>query len=161
MEYQALPAAIPEVGRGGSQSMLTGQTLYLENREDIPYQLTLLLAIDLDAATTRLQAAAYPGYVQNLYVSDKAIYLTSGYYSGAALASRSVPISTMSSQLIHKFALRGKGFDYRGSGLVLGDFGWNESSTFQMDEDSKGNLRVVTFNWARTNSHPDPVTRCP
>lgn len=145
-----------------SQPLLGANSLYLPEQTDSVYQLSSMVALNLAVPKATPQVVAYPEYVETLYMSDKSVYLTSSTYDITKTAS-GIPINNLGGSLIHKFSLKGQGFNYRGSGLVVGSFGWNELSSFQMDEDSKGVLRLVTFTsqWGRTNSHPEPVTRSP
>lgn len=146
-----------EKGSKEAKSLFKNNSLYMANQKvDTFYQLTSLISLDLDNPDQAPEAIAYFGNVGNFYMSDKAAYLVSPY---DALVK--VPISSMQGNLVHKFAVSGKSFNYRGSGAFFGTLNWNELSSFQFDEDHRGNLRVVTYNMAQTNKHPDPITRSP
>ena len=89
--------------------------------------------------------------------------MTSGYQygnSGPKLNQFRFP-SDLGNRLIHKFAFKDNGFDYRGSGAVLGEFKWGPLSSFQLDEDAKGNLRVVTSNNGTSRKTNDPAAHSP
>ncbi|TXH71017.1 MAG: hypothetical protein E6Q83_02050 [Thiothrix sp.] len=140
-----------------SLPLFKANSLYAVNQKvaDV-YQITSLISLDLDSPTQAPEALGYFGGAGNFYMSDQAAYLISPY---DALAK--APISSMQGNVLHKFALSGKGFNYRGSGAFFGTLNWNELSSFQFDEDQRGNLRVVTYNMAQTTKHPDPITRSP
>ncbi|WP_298609298.1 beta-propeller domain-containing protein [uncultured Thiothrix sp.] len=146
-----------EKGNKEAKPLFKNNSLYAVNQKaEAVYQLSSLISLDLDNPSQAPEAIAYFGNVGNFYMSDKAAYLVSPY---DALVK--VPISSMQGNLVHKFAVSGKSFNYRGSGAFFGTLNWNELSSFQFDEDQRGNLRVVTYNMAQTNKHPDPITRSP
>ncbi len=158
-----------EVGKPGTRSLLNANKFYL-NMDDIrSYSMTCIVAIDLNAARFNYNGIAYFGSPGTVYVTPKSMYLTSHYYDDSVkekkikLDRNRFPLRH-SKTLIHKFAIRGRQFDYRGSGIILGNLGWNEMSTFQLDEDTQGNLRVVSYNWNAADKHnksSDPATRSP
>lgn len=140
-----------------AQPLLQNSTLYAVNQKpEGIYNLASMITLDLDNPLQAPQALAYLGSVGNLYMSEKAAYLVSPYDAAAK-----PPISSMQGNVVHKFALSGKGSSYRGSGAFFGTLNWNELSSFQFDEDQRGNLRVVTYNEAQTTKHPNPITGSP
>lgn len=152
----SLPHYTDKIGKY-SQPLFKGNSLYAMNKKtEGIYNLVSLISLDLDNPNQAPEAVAYFGTAGNFYMSDKAAYLVSSY---DALAK--APISSMQGNVLHKFAVSGKGFNYRGSGAFFGALNWNELSSFQFDEDPRGNLRVVTYNMAQTTKHPDPITRSP
>lgn len=137
--------------------LFKNNSLYMVNKKpDTFYQFNSLISIDLDNPQQAPEALGYFGNVGSFYMSDKAAYLVSPYDPLAK-----APISSMQGNVVHKFAVSGKSFNYRGSGAFFGTLNWNELSSFQFDEDQRGNLRVVTYNMAQTTKHPDPITRSP
>jgi len=126
--------------------------------------LTTLLTINLSAKNFTFDTLHYFGYIGTLYASTKALYVTQSSYrldKNLNLDKTRFPIQ-FSKQLIHKFAYNNKRVDYRGSGAVFGSFGWSRNSSFQLDEDNKGNLRVVSQNWnSNSTKYKDPVTKSP
>ena len=153
-----------EVGKQGTQSLLTSGQFYLNTEAIRSYSLTALLAIDLNSPHFRPRSTAFFGSPSTVYVSPKSMYLTSYYNDNKkTLDVNSFPRQSAKT-LIHKFALSGSQLTYRGSGVVLGQLGWSNLSTFQLDEDKHGNLRVVTYNWNaqnKNNKSNDPATRSP
>ena len=139
------------------QSLFKGSTLYAPSQKpEAIYNLASMITLDLDRPLQAPQALAYLGSVGDFYMSNQAAYLVSPYDAAAK-----PPISSMQGNIVHKFALSGQGLSYRGSGAFFGSLNWNELSSFQFDEDQRGNLRVVTYNGAQTTKHPDPITRSP
>lgn len=127
-----------------------------ENPEQI-YNMTVILAIDLSADTFSFNSQAYFGFSGTFYASGKAVYLTSQYYDG--LGGNKLPIS---GSVIHKFSFQGLGIDYRGSAVVAGQFASNPLSSFQLDENKAGHLRVVTYNRDSERGNPkNAVLRSP
>ncbi|HIP81782.1 MAG TPA: hypothetical protein EYH16_05160 [Leucothrix mucor] len=162
-----------EIGKAGTHSLINAGKFYL-NMDDIKsYSLTSIVAIDLNAPRFSFNGIGYFGSPETVYVSPKSMYLSSSFHDNMSNSSNknnknfldrnSFPLRSAKT-LIHKFSIKGKHFDYRGSGVVLGSLGWNEKSTFQLDEDARGNLRVVTYNWNaadKKNKSNDPATRSP
>ncbi len=154
-----------ERGKAGTHPLLKTGQFYL-NIDDIrSYSLSAVVAIDLNAAQFRADGIAYFGSPDTVYVTPKSMYITSRFYQDhkTTLDKNAFP-RHYPKTLIHKFSLKGRLFDYRGSGVVLGSLGWGEMSTFQLDEDQQGNLRVVTSNWNaanKKNKSNDPATRSP
>lgn len=155
-----LSASLPRYAEKGSKQslpLLNNEAIYSTQKIANIYSLSSMLTIDLDKLNQDPQALAYLGSAENFYMSNKAAYLISPAYYQVVKA----PISSMQGNVVHKFAVSGKGFNYRGSGAFFGALNWNELSSFQFDEDQRGNLRVVTYNSAQTTKHPDPITRSP
>jgi hypothetical protein len=150
-----------EPGKPGAHPLIRSGEFYF-NPDDVQnYSLTTLLSIDLQAPQFQFNSIGWLGYSGTVYASQKAMYITSYFYAeDDRLDAQRFP-KNMSKQLIHKFAFKNKGMDYRGSGVVLGDFGWNTLSSFQLDEDNKGHLRVVTHNWNQDKDGKDPAVRSP
>lgn len=150
-----------EPGKPGAHPLIrSGEFFY--NPDDIEnYSLTTILSVDLNAPRFEFRSVGWMGYSGTVYASQQAMYITSYFYAEDGKLSTERFPKNMSKQLIHKFAFKGPGMDYRGSGAVLGDLGWNSMSSFQLDEDTKGNLRVVTHNWQENKDGKDPATRSP
>ena len=152
----SLPSYTERTSKKPIPLLATGALYSSEKRPELISSLVSLISLDLDDIRQAPQALAYIGSAENFYMSDKAAYLISNYN-----AAVKAPISSMQGNAIHKFSLSGKSFSYRGSGAFFGTLNWSELSTFQFDEDQRGNLRVVTYNMAQTTKHPDPITRSP
>lgn len=126
------------------------------------YSLSSLITLNLALDQPNLDSQTYFGSANNFYFSNKAAYLAEDYL-GSAVVSESLYPNYISTTLIHKFGFQGNNTNYRGTGMVNGTLGWNELSSFQMDEDITGNLRVVTYNSANQAKHAsvDPVLASP
>lgn len=151
-------------GKPGAHALIKSGNFFLNPHDLTNWSLTTILAVDLNAADFRFQSMGWfgGGWGTTVYASQKALYITSGYYSGSEEHLNKTRFPTdIGNRLIHKFAFSGKGFDYRGSGAVLGNFKWTELSSFQLDEDQKGNLRVVTYNGRTSKKSKDPATQSP
>lgn len=150
-------------GEGSIKALVNQGEVMVSPGEINGLELITLLAIDLDAKDFQFETLNYFGnYTGSIYASKKAFYISSGHHGTiAALDKKHFP-NDLSQHLIHKMAFHKKGFDYRGTGAVLGDFSWGSLSSFQVDEDNKGNLRVVTSNWRTSGqSKEDPATQSP
>lgn len=131
----------------------------------------MAVAIDLRQDAFTLNGIGWLGdaswWREPVYVSQKAIYITSRLHGRVnALDGNRYP-HDMDKTLIHKIAFKGDGFDYRGSGAVLGGLGWHGQNSFRLDESRQGQLRVVTSNnagWRKGKAHEgrhDPAARSP
>ncbi len=159
-----------ERGKPGTHSLVNSGNFYLNMDEIQSYSLTSIVTVDLSAPNFKYDGIAYFGSPETIYASQKALYLSSFFYNSYSNGKPKYKIDTNrypihdTKTLIHKFAYKNNGLDYRGSGIVLGSFGWKNTSTFQLDEDKRGNLRVVTYNWNsknKNNKSNDPATRSP
>jgi len=159
-----------ERGKPGTHSLINSGNFYLNMDEIQSYSVASIVTIDLTAPNFKYNGIAYFGSPNTIYASQKALYLTSNFYNGnyGGKPKYKVDINRYprnhQKTLIHKFSYKNNGFDYRGSGIVLGNLGWNQTSTFQLDEDKRGNLRVVSYNWnsnTKNNKSNDPATRSP
>ncbi len=156
-----------ERGKHGTHSLIKNGNFYVNINDIRSFSLSVAVAIDLNAAQFKADGIAYFGSPETVYVTPKSMYLTSRFYNNTikpyALDKKAFP-PQYPKTLVHKFALKSGQFNYRGSGMVLGNLGWNQMSTFQLDEDQQGNLRIVTSNWNaanKKNPSNDPATRSP
>ncbi len=150
------------LGKSAVKPLMNANNFLLNPGEINSYSMTTLVAIDLNAESFQFKTSNYFGYSGTVYASNNALYI-SLYRYGQQLKNlnKSRFPSHLSNTIIHKFAFhKGSGFDYRGSGAVLGDFNWRANS-FQLDEDNKGNLRVVTSNRNNRGKHADPAVNSP
>lgn len=150
------------LGKSGIKPLMNASNFLLNPGDLSSYSMTTLVAIDLGAKTFQFKTSNYFGYSGSVYASTKALYITlSQYGKRLKTLNKSRFPQKMQNTLIHKFAFhKAKGFDYRGTGVVLGNFSWRADS-FQLDEDNKGNLRVVTSNWNSHGKHADPAANSP
>ncbi|PID50235.1 MAG: hypothetical protein CR991_02430 [Proteobacteria bacterium] len=153
-----LPAYIVS-GQGGKKVLLGDGDIYLPKGyawDNRGAGLTIVLAVNLATNSFQFDAWASLSNISSLYASHKALYLSEPSWN-----------SNTARTVIHKLAFRGNGLDYRGSGAIMGQLSRNALSTFQMDEDKQGNLRVVSSNpmaaQARRNPtyYPDPAQHSP
>ncbi len=151
-------------GKPGAHPLIQSGNFFLNPHDMNSWGLTTILAIDLKATDFRYESMGWfgGGWGTTVYASQKTLYVTSGYYAAeqTPLNKHRFP-ADQGSRLIHKFAFTDKGFDYRGSGAVLGNFKWTKLSSFQLDEDQHGNLRVVTYTWGKSKKSKDPATQSP
>lgn len=153
------------LGKAGAQPLIQSGNFFINPYAPTDWSLTTVLAVDLPAPDFSFQSMGWFGgnrWNTTIYASQKALYITSAYYSAgdAPLNKWRFP-DDQSKNLIHKFAFTSKGFDYRGSGAVLGNFKWTKLSSFQLDEDQRGNLRVITYHWNSSRKTNDPAAHSP
>lgn len=63
-------------------------------------------------------------------------------------------MSSISSTLVHKYALQNGGLAYQYTSTVPG----NPMTQYSMDEDAKGNFRIVTQNYAWSSGQNQNTT---
>ena len=152
------------VGKPGVHSLIESGNFFVNPNDVTNWGFTTILAIDLTVKDFRFKSMGWFGVTWGsaVYASQKALYITSSYYGRRNEKLNKVRFpADLSNRLIHKFAFDKGGFDYRGSGAVLGLFNWSNLSSFQLDEDKNGVLRVVTSNGGRTRKSNDPATHSP
>ncbi len=150
------------LGKSAIKPLMNANNFLLNPGEISSYSMTTLIAINLNANTFQFKTANYFGYSGTVYASTKALYI-SLYHYGKRFKNlnKSRFPRNIQNTLIHKFAFhKSNGFDYRGTGIVLGNFNWRANS-FQLDEDNKGNLRVVTSNGNNNGKYADPAANSP
>ena len=152
------------VGKPGVHSLIESGDFFVNPNDVTNWGFTTILTIDLTADEFKFKSMGWFGaqWGSVIYASQRALYITSSYYGGhnETLNKARFP-ADLGNRLIHKFAFDNDGFDYRGSGAVLGDFNWSGLSSFQLDEDKNGVLRVVTANSRRTRKSNDPAAHSP
>ena len=152
------------VGKPGAHSLVKSGSFFINPNDAANWGFTTILTIDLAAKDFRFKSMGWFGAAWGsvIYASQKALYITSSYYGGhSETLDRARFPADLGNRLIHKFAFNDDGFDYRGSGAVLGNFNWSNLSSFQLDEDKNGVLRVVTSNDRRTRKSNDPAAHSP
>ena len=149
------------LGQSGIKPLMNANHFLLNPDKISNHSMTTLVAIDLNARNFHFKTANYFGYSGTVYASNKALYVSPYHYGQKLKLNKSRFPHNLQKTMIHKFAFnRAKGFDYRGSGVVLGSFNWR-SDAFQLDEDTKGNLRVVTSNQNNRTKQTDPAANSP
>ena len=152
------------VGKPGVHSLVESGNFFVNPNDVTNWGFTTILTIDLKATDFKFKSMGWFGvqWGSVVYASQKALYITSSYYGGHNEKLNKVRFpADLPNRLIHKFAFDKDGFDYRGSGAILGDFKWSGLGSFQLDEDKNGVLRAVTSNWGRTRKSNDPAAHSP
>ena len=150
------------LGKSAVKPLMNANGFLFNPGEINSYLMTTLVAIDLNAKSFEFKTSNYFGYSGTIYASNKALYISLDYYGQQLKNLNNLRFPPdLSKTIIHKFAFhKENGFDYRGSGGVLGNFNWRANS-FQLDEDNKGNLRVVTSNRNNQRKYADPAANSP
>jgi len=126
------------------------QDCYLEVGQKGSVDIITLVAVDLKSDTPTVNSQCYVGSAEALYASQNALYLATTRWDYQASNGIAVYNSKVTTD-IHKFDYDGLDFDYRGSGEVDGHLGFKQDSKSFRFSESRGLLRVVTFDedqWA-------------
>ncbi len=119
-------------------------------------ELTTITAFNLASPTLQRSSRCFVGGSQALYVSPAAVYVATSRY--AYVVANTMPTLGIwpanAKTDVHKFALAGMTIDYRGSGEVTGNLGWEaDKNAYRMSE-YQGDLRILTFTgqqgWSTT-----------
>jgi hypothetical protein len=135
-------------------------------------EITSITVLDLSSPTLQRSTRCFVGGSDTLYMSTSALYLaTTSYAVLPAGSSSRLFYPPQISTDIHKFALiKGPNdpvatVDFRGSGSVIGHFGWStQQRSYRMSE-YNGHLRVLTFTgqsgWGVLSDASSPIAPAP
>lgn len=135
-----------KVGDSDRKLLTKATNCFLEKGRVDTSDVITLVAIDLKSNTPKLNSQCFVGSAEAFYASQNALYLATtrwGYDVNNGVAEyQSQNITTD----IHKFAYDGLDFDYRGSGVIDGHLGYKQDAKSFRFSESKGLLRVISFN---------------
>jgi len=160
---------VPKVSINGgpSQPLLADTDCWLQkNNASSQVALTTLTAIDLGSPTWARSTRCFAGGTEALYMSTSSIYIATSRNEFQIQQNRTVFAPDMNTD-IHKFSVDGANFNYRGSGSVKGNLGWDRDRTPYRLSEHNGDLRVLSFTgqtgWltpddAASTLKPSPAT---
>lgn len=132
-------------------------------------QVTTITAIDLGSPTLARASRCFVGGTEAIYMAPTNLYLATTRFPFSTLSTGLLQYAPQFATDIHKFSVAGMTIDYRASGEVQGNLGWDtEREAYRMSE-YNGDLRVLTFTgqtgWAlpadassATAPRPSPAT---
>ncbi|MEO8922982.1 MAG: beta-propeller domain-containing protein [Caldimonas sp.] len=108
-------------------------------------QVTTITAIDLGSPTLARASRCFVGGTEAIYMAPTSLYLATTRFPFVILSSGLLQYAPQFATDIHKFAVAGMSIDYRASGEVPGNLGWDtERKSYRMGE-YNGDLRVLSF----------------
>jgi hypothetical protein len=149
---------LPKIAIGDQVSPLLGeQDCYVQKKNaSTDLGLTVLLAINLESTALTRTARCFAGGSEAVYMTPANLYLATTryeYQNQNGIDFFPVDINTD----VHKFALAGSDFNYKGSGSVVGHLGWSSAlKSYRLSED-QADLRVLTFTGQSTGWLGNPI----
>lgn len=111
----------------------------------LAFQVTTITAIDLASPTLARASRCFLGGTEAIYMAPTNLYLATTRYPFQILASGLVQYAPQFATDIHKFSVAGLAIDYRASGEVQGNLGWDEQRKPYRLGEYNGDLRVLSF----------------
>jgi hypothetical protein len=111
----------------------------------LAFEITTITAIDLGSPTLARASRCFVGGTETIYMAPANLYLATTRFPYSVLSSGLLQYAPQSTTDIHKFSVSGLAIDYRASGEVQGNLGWDaQRKPYRMGE-YNGDLRVLTF----------------
>ncbi|MGZ5733969.1 MAG: beta-propeller domain-containing protein [Caldimonas sp.] len=129
-----------------AQSLVADTDCYVHpaNRS-LAFQVTTITAIDLASSTLARASRCVVGGTEAIYMAPTNLYLATTRYPFQILAGGLVQYAPQFATDIHKFSIAGMAIDYRASGEVPGNLGWDEQRKPYRLGEYNGDLRVLSF----------------
>src|SRR3989344_1922729 len=134
--------SLPEIKYNGKKISLKATDIqYFDDVIDYSYQLTTIIALNLDNDNEPAKQSFLTGYNNNMYVSNDNIYLTSTKYLPYRTYEKVLPEEMIQSErtVIQKISIDEDKIDYVATGEISGHI----LNQFSMDE-FEGNFRIAT-----------------
>jgi hypothetical protein len=132
-------------GSAAAQPLLADTDCYVQPKNaSFGLEVTTITAIDLASAGLTRSSRCFVGGTEALYMAPKSLYLATTRYPVTLNSTRfSYPPDFVTD--LHKFSIEGLAIDYRASGSVAGNLGWDlQRKPYRLSE-HKGDLRVLSF----------------
>jgi hypothetical protein len=111
----------------------------------LAFQVTTITAIDLASPTLARTSRCFVGGTEAIYMAPTNLYLATTRFPFSILSSGLIQYAPQFATDIHKFSVAGLAIDYRASGEVPGNLGWDDQrKPYRMGE-YNGDLRVLSF----------------
>ena len=121
-------------------------------------QVTTITAIDLGSPTLARASRCFVGGTEAIYMAPTNLYLATTRFPFTILSTGLLRYAPQFATDIHKFSVAGMTIDYRASGEVAGNLGWDEQrKPYRMGE-YNGDLRVLSFTGQTGWAVPEDAT---
>jgi hypothetical protein len=111
----------------------------------LAFQVTTITTIDLSSPTLARASRCFIGGTEAIYMAPTNLYLATTRFPFTVLSSGLIQYAPQFATDIHKFSVAGTAIDYRASGEVRGNLGWDEQRKPYMMGEYNGDLRVLSF----------------
>lgn len=128
------------------QPLLADTDCYVQPKNaSFGLEVTTITAIDLATTGLTRSSRCFVGGTEALYMAPKSLYLATTRYPTVALNSTRLSYPPDFVTDLHKFSIEGLAIDYRASGSVSGNLGWDlQRKPYRLSEHN-GDLRVLSF----------------
>jgi hypothetical protein len=129
-----------------AEALLADTDCYVQpTNGSLALQVTTITAIDLGSPTLARASRCFVGGTEAIYMAPTNLYLATTRFPFTILSTGLLHYAPQFATDIHKFSVAGMTIDYRASGEVAGNLGWDEQrKPYRMGEDN-GDLRVLSF----------------
>ncbi|HZV93129.1 MAG TPA: beta-propeller domain-containing protein, partial [Caldimonas sp.] len=111
----------------------------------LAFQVTTITTIDLSSQTLARKSRCFIGGTEAIYMAPENLYLATTRFPYVTLSSGLLQYAPQFATDIHKFSVDGTDIDYRASGEVQGNLGWDtQRKPYRMSE-YNGDLRVLSY----------------
>ncbi len=121
-------------------------------------QVTTITAIDLGSPTLARASRCFVGGTEAIYMAPTNLYLATSRFPFIVLSTGLLQYAPQFATDIHKFSVAGMAINYRASGEVQGNLGWDtERESYRMGE-FNDDLRVLSFTGQTGWALPEDAT---
>jgi len=129
-----------------AMSLVADTDCYVQPKNhSLALEVTTITAIDLASSTLARASRCFVGGTEALYMAPKSLYVATTRFPYEILSTGRVQYAPQFATDLHKFSVDGLAIDYRASGEVEGNLGWDpERKSYRLGE-YNGDLRVLSF----------------
>lgn len=129
-----------------AQPLLADTDCYVQPKNSsIGLEVTTITAIDLGSSALTRTSRCFVGGTEAMYMAPKSLYLATTRYPIPTLTAGRLHYAQDFATDLHKFSIEGMAIDYRASGSVAGNLGWDlQRKPYRLSEHN-GDLRVLSF----------------
>jgi len=129
-----------------AQSLVADTDCYVQpSNRSLALEVTTITAIDLASSTLARASRCFVGGTEALYMAPESLYVATTRFPFTVLATGALLYSPQFATDLHKFSVHGLAIDYRASGTVKGNLGWDaQRKPYRLGE-YNGDLRVLSF----------------
>ncbi len=129
-----------------AQPLLADTDCYVQPKNSsLGLAVTTITAIDLGSPALTRASRCFVGGTEAMYMAPKSLYLATTRYPIPTLTAGRIHYAQDFATDLHKFSIESLAIDYRASGSVAGNLGWDlQRKPYRLSEHN-GDLRVLSF----------------